>query len=90
MKTKKGFKIRNVCGENIIVAEGIDNVDFCNFIGLNESAAYLWQKVQGAESFTAEELARLLIDEYEVDETTAFADTKAVVTQWKEAGIIDD
>ena len=90
MKTKKGFKIRNVCGENIVVAEGIDNIDFCNIIGLNESAAYLWQKVQDGDAFTSDDLARLLTDEYDVDETTALADAKAVAMQWKEAGIVDD
>ena len=42
MKAKKGFKLRNVCGEHVIVAEGIDNVDFTNIISMNESSAYLW------------------------------------------------
>ena len=27
MKTKKRFKLRTICGENIIVAEGIENID---------------------------------------------------------------
>lgn len=90
MKTKKGFKMRNVCGENVVVAEGVDNIDFCNIIGLNESAAYLWQKVQDADAFTADDLARLLTDEYDIDEATALADAKAVAIQWKEAGIVED
>lgn len=41
MKAKKGFKLRNVCGEHVIVAEGIDNVDFTNIISMNESSAYI-------------------------------------------------
>lgn len=82
--------MRNVCGENVVVAEGVDNIDFCNIIGLNESAAYLWQNVQGADAFTADDLARLLTDEYDIDETTAFADAKAVAIQWKKAGIVED
>ena len=46
MKTKKGFNIRNVCGENIIVAEGKENIDFSNIISMNESSAYLWKNAQ--------------------------------------------
>ncbi len=88
MKTKKGFSIRNVCGENIVVAEGIENIDFSRVISMNESAAYLWNKIQGRE-FTLDEMVRLLLDEYEVDEATARKDAQTLVDQWQEAGIID-
>ena len=88
MKQKKGFKLRNICGEHVIVAEGIENIDFSKIISMNESSAYLWEKVTGRD-FTAEDLCQLLLDEYEVDETTALADAKAVVKQWADAGIIE-
>jgi len=89
MKTKKGFRLRTVCGENIIVAEGIENIDFSKIISMNESSAYLWSKVQD-QSFTIEQLVALLREEYEVDEATATADVKALVAKWQEAGIIED
>ena len=89
MKTKQGFRLRNVCGENVIVAEGIENIDFSKIISMNTSAAYLWQKVEG-QSFIADDLARYLCDEYEVDENTAKADAQTVVKQWLEAGIIEE
>lgn len=89
MKTKKGFRLRTVCGENIIVAEGIENIDFSKIISMNESSAYLWSKVQD-QSFTIEQLVVLLREEYEVDEATATADVKALVAKWQEAGIIED
>ena len=89
MKSKQGFHLRNVCGENVIVAEGIENIDFSKIISMNESAAYLWQKVEG-QDFTADDLARHLCDEYEVDESTAQADAQTVVSQWLEAGIISE
>ena len=55
MKTKQGFRLRQVCGENVIVGEGIENIDFSKIINMNESAAYLWEKVAGKE-FTAAEM----------------------------------
>ena len=88
MKQKKGFKLRSICGEHVIVAEGIENIVFSKIISMNESSAYLWEKVTGRD-FTAEDLCQFLLDEYEVDETTALADAKTVVKQWADAGIIE-
>lgn len=87
MRTKKGFNLRNVCGENIIVAEGVDNIDFSRIISLNESAAYLWKKVQDKD-FTAEDLTSLLLDEYDVDEQTAKQDAETLLKQWQQAEIV--
>ena len=89
MKAKKGFKLRQICGENIIVADGIENIDFSSIISMNESSAYLWQAIQDKEQFTAEELATLLTEQYEVDEPTALTDSQTLVDQWLKAGIIE-
>lgn len=88
MKAKPGFNLRVVCGENIIVAEGEENIDFSNIISMNESSAYLWQNIQGKE-FTHEDLVGLLTREYEVDEATALKDVKALTELWLQAGIIE-
>ena len=88
MKTKKGFKLRTVCGEHIIVAEGIENIDFSRIISMNESAAYLWNKVQGTD-FTADTLVDLILEEYDTDEATARRDICQLLNDWREAGIIE-
>lgn len=88
MKAKKGFNLREVCGENIIVAEGEENIDFSNVISMNESSAYLWKNIQGKE-FSHEDLVKLLTDEYEVDEATALRDVKDLTRLWIEAGILE-
>ena len=88
MKAKPGFNLRVVCGENIIVAEGEENIDFSNIISMNESSAYLWQNIQGKE-FTHDDLVGLLTQEYEVDEATAMKDVKALTELWLQAGIIE-
>lgn len=89
MKQKKGFELRDICGEKVILASGIENVDFSHMISLNESAAYLWQSVEGKD-FDAETLADLLCQEYEVSKETALEDSKAVITEWTECGIIEE
>ena len=88
MKTKKGFVLRNVCGENIIVAEGKENIDFTKIISMNETAAYLWKNVEGKD-FDPDTLKNLLMKEYEEEETTADADAKTIAKQWIEAGIAE-
>ena len=87
MKKKKGFELRDVCGENIIVASGIENIDFNHIISMNESAVFLWKTI--AEEFTVEQLTEILQQEYDVDAATAQKDVTALVKQWKEAGIVE-
>ena len=89
MKAKKGFNLREVCGEQIIVAEGKENIDFSNIISMNESSAYLWKKVQQMDSFTADELAQLLTEQYEVEYEVALKDATTLAGQWVEAGIVE-
>ena len=89
MKVKNGFNLREVCGENIIVAEGDENIDFSNIISMNESSAYLWQEVQKLDNFTIDTLTQLLCEQYDIDEATAKKDVTTLATQWAAAGIIE-
>ena len=88
MKKKPGINMRNICGENIIVAEGNVNIDFTNILSLNESAAYLWQRI-GDEHFNIDTLTQWLMEEYEVDIDTARQDVIAMVDKWLELNIIE-
>ena len=94
MKAKTGFNLREVCGEQIIVAEGKENIDFTNIISMNETSAFLWNSVSGKE-FTIDDLAQLLVDNYQIDENTPLSfeqareDVKGVVDKWIEAGIVE-
>ena len=88
MKIKEGFVLRTICGQSVVSGEGTANVNVSNLVSLNDSAAYLYKKVQGRE-FTAETLADLLLAEYEVDRETALKDAEALCAQWKEIGIAE-
>ena len=52
-------QIEEAADGELHVAHGVENIDFSKIISLNESAAYLWEKVHDHE-FTDEELVRLL------------------------------
>ena len=95
MRIKKGFNIRNACGQLLVMAEGKENLDFTEIVSMNESSALLWEKIQG-KAFEAKDLARILMDEYQIDDNTplpeekAMQDAEAVIRQWKEIGMIEE
>ena len=87
MKTKKGFRLRELGGDYILIGESVELVNFNNMITFNETAAYLWQAVEGKE-FDVETLTQLLLEEYEVSEELARQDAQATIEDWKEIGIV--
>lgn len=87
MKTRKGFRLRELGGDYILIGESAELVNFNNIITFNEAAAYLWQKVQGRE-FDVDTLTELLLAEYEVSEEIAREDAQATIDNWKEIGIV--
>ncbi|MBO7120081.1 MAG: PqqD family protein [Bacteroidaceae bacterium] len=89
MKIKKGFELREVCGEHIIVAYGRENIDFNKVISLNESATLLWKNIVDKD-FNASTLADLLCKEYEVDAETAKRDAQALLDEWTNVGLVED
>ena len=87
MKTRRGFRLRELGGDYILIGESAELVDFHNLITFNEAAAYLWQNVEGKE-FDVETLTQLLLAEYELAEDIARQDAQATIDDWKEVGII--
>ena len=89
MKQKEGFVLRTVCGEHVIVGEGLGTIDFGKLISLNETAAWLWGKAGEMGDFAIETLAEALCEEYDVDAQQARDDVEKMVRQWQEIGIIE-
>lgn len=87
MRTKKGFRLRELGGDYILIGESAELIDFNHIITFNEAAAYLWQNVQG-QDFDVETLTQLLLDEYDVSEDIAREDAQATMDDWLEIGIV--
>lgn len=88
MNVKQGFKLRPLGNEFILIGEGIEQVNFNKMITMNETAAYLWQKVMDGQDFDAAKLADWLTAEYEVSHEQALADAETTIQSWLQAGII--
>lgn len=89
MQAKKGFRLRPLGDEYILVGESIEQVNFNKMITMNETAAFMWQKVSDGHAFTADELADALTGEYEVSKEQALTDVHKTIESWQNAGIIE-
>lgn len=49
MKIKEGFRMRTLGRDHIVVAEGLQLINFNKMIVLNDTATYLWNEIQGKE-----------------------------------------
>jgi hypothetical protein len=89
MNIKKGFVLREVCGEHVIVGEGLGAVNFGKLLALNEPAAWLWKQAQEMGEFSVESLASRLCEEYEVSEAEAQKDVADILANWREVGVVE-
>ncbi len=89
MKQKEGFVLRTVCGEHVIVGEGLGTIDFGKLISLNETAAWLWKKADEMGDFDIDSLTKALCEEYDVELDHARQDVTKMVGQWQELGIVE-
>lgn len=89
MRIKKGFVLREMCGENIVTGEGLEHLNFNKLISLNPTAAYLWQELVGKE-FTREDMAKLLVERYGIDKELAMKDSRRLSEALIKAGVAED
>lgn len=89
MRIKKGFVLRQVCGENVIVGEGLGAINFGKLLALNETAAWLWQQALEQGNFTADSLAGKLCEEYDVEADEARRDVDDIIAEWQSVGVVE-
>ena len=90
MKKKSEYELQNVCGDYLLVSTGVENVNLCQIIELNETAAYLWKNLSDTEPFDVDTLVELLMKEYEVEKDIATEDCKMIAERWIEIGIAEE
>ncbi len=56
---------------------------------MNDTAAFLWKKVENLTNFSTRDLINILMDEYDVDADTAESDVKKLLEQWSNAGLLE-
>lgn len=85
MKLKDGFILRSVAGQSVVLPTGGD-LDLNMMITLNDTGAFLWEKLEN--DTTEENLVIALLAEYDVDEDTAKAAVAAFVEKLENNGFL--
>ncbi|MBR5524784.1 MAG: PqqD family protein [Clostridia bacterium] len=88
MKLKDGFLLRQVGDNHVVVPVGARTVDFRCILTLNETGAFLWERM--GEDCTADQLTAALLSEYAVEPSVAAADVDAFVNALREKGLLDE
>lgn len=88
MRIKKGFVLREVCGEWVVSGESLEQINFNKLVTLNASAVFLWKQVENQE-FEALTLADLLVEKYGIRKEVALHDALALCEQWEKAGVVE-
>ena len=89
MKIKNGFVLREVCGERVIMGEGLGAIDFGRLLCLNETAAWLWNQAKEMGDFTVEALTDRLCENYDVSAEEARKDVVDIVGEWQKVEMLE-
>ena len=88
MKIKKGFVLRRVMGNYVVVAVGEASRSFRGMIKLNDTAAAVWKGIE--KGLSASEICDAICEEYDVERSVALADVEKVVFELTKNGFITD
>ena len=86
MKIKDGFILRSVAGQTVVLPTG-DDLDLNMMITLNETGAFLWERLQAETDEAA--LVSALLGEYDVDRETAQRAVSGFVSKLNDHGFLD-
>ncbi len=89
MKIKEGFVLRKIGDKDVVIGEGLDQINFNKIIALNSSAANLWRTL-AIKDFSEEDAIDFLENYYQIDHQIAEKDAKAILEKWKSVGLISD
>lgn len=87
MKIKKGYVIRKVMGNNVVIATGEASRNFHGMVKLNDTAAEIWGYL--AENLSEEEICARMLEKYDVAPETLRADVRTTLETLEKQGFIE-
>ena len=86
-KVKNTFLLKDICGEKVAIARGNFAIEFNGTIVLNDTGAFLWEKLD--DYCSVEELAESLSKQYSIDGDLALNDTKSFIKKMLEYELLE-
>lgn len=87
MKKKEQFVSRKVMDNHVLMPYGETAHRFSGMIMATETGAFIWDHIEEVNS--PEEMAKLMIEEFEVSYEEALEDVKTVFDNFQKAGWIE-
>lgn len=87
MKIREGFVLRTVGEGTVVVPTGENVVDLNGMIVLNETAKFIWERLDGSRS--PEQIAEELTEEFDVTEDQALQDIQVFLAELAKLNIIE-
>lgn len=87
MKLKEGFLLRQVAGQSVVLPTGRE-LDLNMMISLNETGAFLWERLQSETDEDA--LVTALLAEYDVDGERARKSVAVFVEKLRVNGCLEE
>ncbi len=87
MKIKQGFVMREVAGQHIAIATSEASKTFHGMVKINETGALIWEGIEQGK--TADEIAGMLTETYDVSAEKAAADVAKFVSSMSEQGLLE-
>ena len=83
MKFNPSFTLRDVCGEKVLIASGVENIDFGALINLNHTAADIYNHFVDKD-FSLTDVVNYLTSEYDVAADVAHKDAENLLKSLSE------
>ena len=87
MKIKEGFVLREVMGNNVIIAVGNASREFRGMVQLNASAAKIWKYI--GEGKTRDQIVDAMLEEYDAERGVIEADVDRSIDMFATNGLIE-
>lgn len=84
MKIAKDFILREIAGEHVLIPTGETTQEFNGLITISDTARFIWEHLEQVDSL--DEMVKLLLEEYEIDEKTATQDVVDFISQLLKRG----
>ncbi len=88
MKRNKNFILRKVAGESILVPAGEATKNFNGLFSPNRTAVFIWEHID--EVTDTEEMVRLVLEHFDVEEETARTDVEGLIKEMKLLGFVEE
>ena len=88
MRIKQGHKVREIAGENVVIMQDQQGVDMTRVVALNDSSLLPWNNLLEVD-FSIDDVKRILLENYDVEETVAATDAQAWIAKLQQAGLVE-